>query len=74
MLKHSKTISFSGSSMIKTEGTEDIAVAMNAGISEDGTFNINKYVRNVPLYRANKEEVDADCTEFENYVNSFLEV
>ena len=42
-----------------------IAVAMRATLNEDGTWNINKNVRDAKLYLANKETCDADYAEFE---------
>lgn len=74
MLKKSKTMNFNGSSAITAGGREETIMTMDARLSENGSLNLSKYVQDKALYLANKEEVDADYLEFEEYVNSFLEV
>lgn len=40
-------------------------VQLRATITEDGTANITKNIKNVEVYTQNKEECDADYAEFE---------
>lgn len=42
-----------------------VAVAMRATLNEDGTWMLNKTIRNTEVYLANKTECDADYAEFE---------
>lgn len=74
MLSKSKTISASGRSTVVVGEKEVVAMTMNASINEDGSMSVNKYVQNKETYVQNKVAVDADYTEFENYVNSLMEV
>lgn len=65
MLNINKNITLNGASII-----DGVQVAyMSASISTDGNnANINKGITNQDLYNANKREVRADFTEFENKV------
>lgn len=45
-----------------------IAVSMRATVSEDGTWNIVKTIRNSEVYLANQEQCEADYEEFESEV------
>lgn len=45
-----------------------VAVAMRATLNEDGTWTLNKTIRNADLYLANKTECDNDYEEFETKV------
>lgn len=42
-----------------------VAVGMRATLNEDGTWALNKTIRNTEVYLANKTECDADYAEFE---------
>ena len=59
--------SFSKTTNITANSTIDnvIAVSMRATVSEDGTWNIVKTVRNSEVYLANQEQCEADYEEFE---------
>ena len=74
MLKTTKTISVTGRSTVTDTEKEVVAVTMSANISEDGAVSINKYIQNTELYKAHKDDVDADFTEFEKYVDTLMEV
>ena len=74
MLKTTKTISVTGRSTVTDTEKEVVAVTMSANISEDGAVSINKYIQNTELYKAHKEDVDADYAEFEKYVDTLMEV
>lgn len=45
-----------------------IAVSMRATVSEDGTWNIVKTIRNSEVYLANQEQCESDYEEFESEV------
>lgn len=47
---------------------DTVAVAMRATLNEDGTWMLNKTIRNTEVYLANKTECDADYAEFEEKV------
>lgn len=47
---------------------DTVAVAMRATLNEDGTWMLNKTIRNTEVYLANKTECDADYAEFETKV------
>lgn len=66
MLKLNKNITLTGISMIN--GVQ--VVYMNATISTDGAGNsgINKTIVDKDLYNANKKQVRADMTQFEEEV------
>lgn len=74
MLLKAKTISVNGRSMVTTEGKENVAMTMNASINEDGSMSVNKYIQDKDVYLANKDDVDGDYKDFEDYVNSLMEV
>ncbi len=74
MLKTTKTISVTGRSTVTDTEKEIVAVTMSANISEDGAVSINKYIQNTELYKAHKDDVAADFTEFEKYVDTLMEV
>lgn len=66
MLKLNKNITLNGVSMIN--GVQ--VVYMNATISTDGAGNsgINKTITDKEMYNANKKQVRADMTQFEEEV------
>lgn len=74
MLKKSKTINVNGRSIVAVDGTETVAMTMNATINEDGSMSTNKYIQNKEVYFSNQESVDADAAEFEAYVKELAEV
>lgn len=45
-----------------------VAVGMRATLNEDGTWALNKTIRNTEVYLANKTECDNDYGEFETKV------
>lgn len=45
-----------------------IAISMRATVSENGTWNISKNIRNSEVYLANQEQCEADYKEFETEV------
>ena len=68
MLTTTKTISINGTSTVEVNGVKTPVAYFNAQIQADGKYNINKSIQNVDAYKANKEQVDADFTEFEQKV------
>lgn len=74
MLKKNKTINVNGRSMVAVDGTETVAMTMNATINEDGSISTNKYIQNKEVYFSNQESADADAAEFEAYVKKLAEV
>lgn len=74
MLGKKKTITATGTSTVKVQEKDAIAMTMNASITEEGTVAVNKYIQNKDVYIANKEAIDADFAEFEQYVDSLMEV
>ena len=71
MLSIQKSINFSGTSSIEVNGVKTPVAYFNAQIQSDGKYNINQSIQNVDAYKANKEQVDADFTEFEQKVFEF---
>ena len=68
MLSTTKTISINGTSTVEVNGVKTPVAYLNAQIQSDGKYNINKSIQNVDAYKANKEQVDADFTEFDQKV------
>ena len=68
MLSIQKSINFSGTSSIEVNGVKTPVAYFNAQIQSDGKYNINQSIQNVDAYKANKEQVDADFTEFDQKV------
>ena len=68
MLSIQKSINFSGTSSIEVNGVKTPVAYFNAQIQSDGKCNINQSIQNVDAYKANKEQVDADFTEFDQKV------
>ena len=71
MLSIQKSINFSGTSSIEVNDVKTPVAYFNAQIQSDGKYNINKSIQNVDAYKANKEQADADFTEFEQKVFEF---
>ena len=65
MLSIQKSINFSGTSSIEVNGVKTPVAYFNAQIQSDGKYNINQSIQKVDAYKANKEQVDADFTEFD---------
>lgn len=59
----SKTMNISATSTVDNQ----IAVYFNANIQSNGDMNITQSIRNKELYITNKETVEADFKEFEEY-------
>ena len=68
MLSTTKTISINGTSTVEVNGVKTPVAYFNAQIQSDGKYNINQSIQNVDAYKANKEQADADFTEFEQKV------
>lgn len=52
--------------MVAMSTIGDVSVVqLRATISEDGTANITKNIKNMDVYTENKEECDSDYAEFE---------
>ena len=68
MLSTTKTISINGTSTVEVNGVKTPVSYFNAQIQSDGKYNINKSIQNADAYKANKEQVDADFTEFDQKV------
>lgn len=73
MLKKSKSISVTGSSVITIDGVENTIASMSANIDENGTISRNSFINNSKVYRENMEEIDADIDEFNAYVKALVE-
>ena len=72
MLKISETRNVSGQVMIgEGENSKQIAY-LNASVSKDGNVNINKSIQDSEAFKANKEAVLKDFTEFETYVYGII--
>ena len=68
MLSTTKTISINGTSTVEVNGVKTPVAYFNAQTQSDGKYNINQSIQNVDAYKANKEQADADFTEFEQKV------
>ena len=71
MLSTTKTISINGTSTVEVNGVKTPVAYFNAQIQSDGKDNISQSIQNVDAYKANKEQADADFTEFEQKVFEF---
>ena len=75
MLSKSKSINVTGSSVIKMDdGSEKTVMTFSGNINADGTYNVNKNVKNKDLYDKNKSECDSDYEEFDAYVASLTNI
>lgn len=75
MLSKTKSINVTGSSVTKMEdGSEKTVMTLSGNINTDGTYNVNKNIKNKDLYDKNKTECDADYTEFDSYVASLTNI
>lgn len=68
MLTFNKTTNVNGMSIIEKDGKQTQVAYMNATINVDGAFNSNHSIQNKDMFEANKEEVLADFSAFDNYV------
>ena len=73
MLKVSKSISVTGSSVVSVNGEDKVVMTMNANIREDGSVNASSYIQDRDLYRTYKTDVRKDENEFDDYVDTLLE-
>ena len=73
MLSTTKTININGTSSVEVDGSKMPVVYYNAQIQSDGKFNINKSVQNEELYKAYRNEINADRDEFESLVESYTD-
>lgn len=64
-----KTINMAAKSVIG----DTVAVQFRAVVTEDGTANISKIIRNIETYNANQVTCDADNKEFEEIVLKAVE-
>ena len=72
MLKISETRNVSGQVMIgEGENSKQVAYA-NASVSKNGDVSINKSIQDGEAFKANKESVLKDFTEFETYVYGII--
>ena len=55
----------------EAENQKNVAYA-NASVSKDGNVNINKAIQDSEAFKANKEAVLKDFTEFETYVYGII--
>lgn len=56
----------------ENENQKNVAY-LNASVSKDGDVSINKSIQDSKLFKANKEAVLADFTEFETYVYGLVD-
>ena len=64
-----KSINASATSKITvaTDGKEEtvVVMALSGNLSTDGKYSVNRRIENPELYKANKDQMDADEDEFE---------
>lgn len=71
MLNTKKSITLTGTVMVKDGETEKQVVYLNANISQDsGNDNISQTIQDKALYAANKTEVRKDIETFTDQVYS----
>lgn len=58
--------------VIEKDIQKNVAYA-NASVSKDGDVSINKSIQDSELFKANKQSVLADFTEFETYVYGLVD-
>lgn len=72
MLEINKTISVTGTSSIESVENGNKAVKnvayMNANISKNGDFSINKSIQDSDLFKTYSDDIIKDFNEFEKYV------
>lgn len=73
MLKTNVSTNINGQSIITDSNGEKQVAYMNATVDKAKSVNINKSIQNIDLFNANKAAVQADFTEFENFVYSMVE-
>lgn len=75
MLKINTTVSVYGSSTIEAEGEIRIIAQMNASINDEskGSVNITTSIIDTTAYINNKESVNKDIEEFNEYVHSLIQ-
>lgn len=73
MLKKSKNISVSGTSVIEADGAEKVIGYFNAGIAGDGSINSSSSIASRELYEANKAAYRADRDSFDAYVDELVD-
>ena len=56
----------------ENENQKNVAY-LNASVSKDGDVSINKSIQDSKLFKANKDAVLADFTEFETYVYGLVD-
>lgn len=64
-----KSINASATSKITvdTDGKEEtvVVMALSGNLSTDGKYSVNRRIENPELYKANRDQMDADEDEFE---------
>lgn len=72
MLKTTKNINLNGSSSVDIEERSIVIMTMNAQISTDESYSINKYIQNKTLYEEHKAVANSDFAAFEEYVDNVV--
>lgn len=70
MITLNKAITINGICEIEVDGKMEQIAYLNATISADGKFTINRAIQNQELFNENREEVQLDFNAFDDYVYS----
>lgn len=73
MLRKSKNITVSGTSVVEVDGVEKVIGYFNANISEDGNINSSSSIASRELYEANKSTYRADRDSFDEYIDQLVD-
>lgn len=73
MLKINETRNISGQVMIGEDENQKQVAYLNASVNKDGNVNINKSIQDSELFKANKQAVLNDFTEFETFVYGIID-
>lgn len=73
VINNTKTINYNAISAINVDGEDKHVMYMYGSINAEGLPSWNSNITDVPLYRANQAEVDADFETFKQEILDDLE-
>lgn len=73
MIKINTTTNVNAQIYVTEKDVQKNVAYANASVSKDGDVSINKSIQDSELFKANKQSVLADFTEFETYVYGLVD-
>lgn len=73
MIKINTTTNVNAQIYVTEKDIQKNVAYANASVSKDGDVSINKSIQDSELFKANKQSVLADFTEFETYVYGLVD-